>query len=181
VENITKHRPIDIITTEIQFYKAQAGTAILEIGRRLTEAKAQLAHGEWLPWLNERVEFTEKAAQRFMLLAKEYASNPTALSDLWQSKALALLALPPEEREAFTAETHLTDAGVKTVAEMSSRELEQAIKERDEAIKGKTDADKNAALYKKRMENANGAAEKAIEEARIASEKAETALKEAEA
>ena len=64
-------RPIEIITAEIWAYKSQAGAAILEIGRRLIEAKAQLAHGEWLPWLKEKVEFSEATAQRFMRIARE--------------------------------------------------------------------------------------------------------------
>ena len=58
-------RPIEVITAEIWLYKQQAGAAILEIGRRLNEAKAQLSHGEWLPWLEEKVEFSEVTAQRF--------------------------------------------------------------------------------------------------------------------
>lgn len=36
---------IEAITAEILLYKQQAGTAILEIGRRLIEAKDQLSHG----------------------------------------------------------------------------------------------------------------------------------------
>ena len=118
-------RSIEAITQEILTCKVRAGEAILQIGRCLIEAKELLPHGEWLPWLNERVEFTERQAQRFMRLAKEY-SNPTALSDLGATKALALLALPAEEREQFVAENNVVD--------MSARQLEQAIREREEAL-----------------------------------------------
>lgn len=117
-------RSIEVITGEIVELKKQAGEAILEIGRRLIEAKDMLSHGEWQVWLEERVEFSERSAQRFMRLAREW-SNPTALSDLGATKALALLALPPEERESFLQENNVID--------MSARQLEQAIKERDEA------------------------------------------------
>ena len=126
-------RPIEIITAEIWAYKSQAGAAILEIGRRLIEAKAQLAHGEWLPWLKEKVEFSEATAQRFMRIAKEYR-NPSPVTDLGASKALVLLALPASEREEFVAEKHVVNGEEKTVAEMSKRELEKAIRERDEAV-----------------------------------------------
>lgn len=125
-------RPIEVITAEIWLYKQQAGAAILEIGKRLIEAKAQLAHGEWLPWLEGQVEFSEGTAQRFMRLAREY-ENPSPVTDLGVSKALIMLALPTSERETFVAETHVVNGQEKTVQEMSKRELEQVIRERDEA------------------------------------------------
>lgn len=118
-------RSIETITGEILDAKRAGGEAILTIGRCLIEAKDMLSHGEWRSWLEERVEFSERSAQRFMRLAREW-SNPTALSDLGATKALALLALPPEERETFLEEHNVVD--------MSARQLEQAIKERDEAL-----------------------------------------------
>ena len=117
-------RDIETITGEILDAKRAGGEAILTIGRCLIEAKDMLSHGEWRSWLEERVEFSERSAQRFMRLAREW-SNPTALSDLGATKALTLLALPPEEREQFMEENNVID--------MSARQLEQAIKERDEA------------------------------------------------
>ena len=125
-------RDIETITAEIIQLKQDAGSAILSIGDRLIEAKAVLSHGEWLPWLTERVEFSERTAQNFMRLAREW-SNPQALADLGATKALTLLALPPEERETFMTENHLVGGQEKTIVDMTSRELEKAIRERDEA------------------------------------------------
>lgn len=131
-EAVAEIRPIEVITAEIWLYKNQAGAAILEIGRRLIEAKAQLSHGEWLPWLEEKVEFSEVTAQRFMRLAKEY-ENPSLVTDLGASKALALIALPVSERAEFAAEKHLVNGEEKTAAEMTVKELKEAIREREEA------------------------------------------------
>lgn len=125
-------RDIEVITREILDAKRRGGEAILTIGRCLTEAKQALPHGEWLPWLNERVEFSERTAQNFMRLAREW-SNPQALADLGAAKALTLLALPAEERESFIAENHVVGGEEKTVIDMTSRELEKAIRERKEA------------------------------------------------
>lgn len=61
--------------------KQTAARSVLAIGQRLIEAKEMLPHGEWLPWLEERVEFPERRANCFMRLAREW-SNPPALSDL---------------------------------------------------------------------------------------------------
>lgn len=89
-------RGIEAITQEILDAKRRGGEAILTIGRCLTEAKQALPHGEWLPWLNERVEFSERTARNFMRLSREW-SNRQALADLGAAKALTLLALPAEE------------------------------------------------------------------------------------
>ena len=137
---ISGERTIENITNEILHYQAVGGDAIIQIGQRLIEAKEQLPHGGWLPWLSEQVHYSERTAQRLMKIARE-CSNPTALSDLGATKALALLALPSEEREEFM-EMH-------DVPNMSTRELEDAIRERDEA--------------RKRAEEAEAAAETARE------------------
>ena len=127
-------RPIEVITQEINFYKQTAGAAVLEIGKRLNEAKAQLEHGEWCEWLESKVEFSEASAQRFMRLANEYSLNPSPVMDLGASKALVLLSLPEEERESFISETHNVDGEEKSVSDMSKRELEKAVKERNDAL-----------------------------------------------
>ena len=128
-------RTIEAITGDILEAKRTGGEAILTIGRCLIEAKDLLPHGEWLPWLTERVEFSPRTAQNFMRLAREWTNTQT-LADLGASKALSLLALPPEEREQFMEENNVID--------MSARQLEAAIKERDEARIDAADAQKSA-------------------------------------
>lgn len=136
-------RDIETITGEILEAKRVGGEAIITIGQRLIEAKALLQHGEWLPWLTERVEYSEKTAQNFMRLARQW-SNPQALADLGATKALTLLALPPEERDSFMAENHLVDGEEKNVIDMTSRELQKAIQERNDAIQAAEAAKANA-------------------------------------
>lgn len=106
----------------------------VEIGRRLTEAKEMVAHGEWLDWLKRETEFSQPTASRFMRIYAEYGADQgnlfgaetkySTLNNLSVSNALKLLAVPEEERESFAAEV---DA-----EHLSTRELEQAIRERDE-------------------------------------------------
>ena len=124
-------RTIEVITDEILDAQRRGGQAVLDIGRGLLEAKSMLPHGEWLPWINTRIGYSEKTAQNFMRLAREF-SNPQALADLGATKALALLALPADEREQFVQEHNVVD--------MTTRQLEQAIRERDEARKAAEDA-----------------------------------------
>lgn len=126
-------RDIDTITAEINILKENAGITIIEIGRRLIEAKEQLSHGEWLPWLRDEVQFSEDTAQRFMRIAKEYGnslSNTAPVRYLGVSKALQILALPDFQREDFISEKHEVDGEEKSVFEMTKKELDQAIKEK---------------------------------------------------
>ncbi len=159
-------RNIETITAEIVQLKQDAGNAILAIGDRLIEAKGKLSHGEWLTWLTEQVDFSERTAQNFMRLAREW-SNPQALADLGATKALTLLALPPEERAAFIAEDHFVDGDKKAVVDMTSRELEKAIRERDEARKAMeaAQADARASEESRAKMESDMAALKALQEA----------------
>ena len=101
-------RSIETITSEILELKKQVGEALLGIGQRLIEAKEMLPHGEWLPWLTERVEFSARTAQYYMQLAREW-TNPQSLADLGATKAFKLLAIPAEEREVFIQERNVVD------------------------------------------------------------------------
>lgn len=116
---------IEQITTQIITYKQVAATSILEIGRLLIQAKEQLPHGEWGSWLRDRVEFSERSANNFMRVAREYASNPQLVADLGIRKAIALLDVPEEERAAFAEENN--------AAQLTARQLKEAIRERDQA------------------------------------------------
>lgn len=125
-------RPIEVIEGEILIFKAQASASMLEIGRRLIEAKQQLPHGQWQKWLAEKVAFSERSAQRFMRIAENY-SNSDNLAGLGATKALQLLAFEEVEREEFLAEKHEVNGEEKTVQEMTSAELDEAIRRRKEA------------------------------------------------
>lgn len=164
---VETERGIETITEEIIFYKNVGGQAVIEIGRRLTEAKAQLKHGEWLPWLREKVEFSETSAQNFMRIAREYG-NTHLVGDLGASKALVLLALPASERENFASEKHLVNGEEKSVSEMSKRELEEAIRQR-----------KLAELERDKMQRELDEQRKANEEAAAEMQKAQEAAEAA--
>lgn len=150
-----EERDIEVITEEINFYKRQAGSAILEIGKRLVEAKEQLSHGEWLPWLEKKVAFSERSAQQYMRLWKEYGKSALS-ADLSISKALVLLALPESEREDFAAGTHSVNGEKKTVSDMTVKELEKAIAERNAA---REEAEKAAADIQEAKDTALAAQE----------------------
>lgn len=122
-----------IIAAEINSIKRQTKTLILqasvEIGRRLQEAKSLVKHGEWGDWLETNVEYSQSTANNLMRIADEYGgfANSQALGNLSYTQAVALLGMPAVDREEF-AEEHDLDT-------MTTRQLQQAVKERDEAHK----------------------------------------------
>lgn len=144
---------VDQLTNEIMLLKQQTAMNIIEIGRRLIQAKEQLPHGQWGTWLREKVEFSQATANRFMQVATEFASS-SALRNLNPTKVYSLLELPASEREEFLESEHMVASGeVKSVDEMTTRELQQVIKERDEARKvlQKTQADLAKAEQERRL------------------------------
>ena len=163
MNDIQTQRTPDIIGAEIRGLTQQAKTMTLwfgiEIGRRLTEAKEMLEHGQWLAYLKEQTEFSRSSAGRLMTLYKEYGaaqtslfgaeSNYPTLNNLSISNALRLLAVPEDEREEFAAE--------HDVEHMSARELDELIKQRDEA-------EKRAARAEEQVQQAADGAAKADEQ-----------------
>lgn len=141
MNELKEKRTPELIGAEIRMY-VDTGRRLsllcgIEIGRRLTEAKEMLGHGEWLPWLERETEFSDRSAARYMKLFDEYGAsqqglfgpetNSPTLSNLPISKALALLSVPESDRIEFAEEV---DA-----EHISVRELEKKIQEREEQLK----------------------------------------------
>lgn len=130
-------RTVDVIAAEINALTATMLTNVIEIGRRMVEAKELLPHGQFGPWLKANTPYSTSTASNYMRLFEAYGSQQKSLfgaevncqtfGNLSYSKALALLELPAEERETFVI--------ANDVEAMSTRELQRVIKERDEARK----------------------------------------------
>jgi Protein of unknown function (DUF3102) len=71
-------------------------------GDLLIEAKAQLKHGQWLPWLTEHCALSERTAQLYMRTAKHRATIEgqirNGVADLSLNEAAALLMLTSDVR-----------------------------------------------------------------------------------
>lgn len=117
---------IEKTTTEILILKDQTAQNIIEIGKRLIEVKENLEHGKYKQWLKEKVQFTERSAQRFMLIGREF-SNTTSLSHLGSTKLFLLAGLDEEDRQEVMQKNNVED--------MTTRELNQAVKEKKELKK----------------------------------------------
>lgn len=164
-------REIGVITAEIKDLCRQAQTMALlyavEIGRRLDEAKRALPYGKWGEWLKNEVEFSQSTANNFMRLFEEYGASQISIfgasvdsqtfANLPYSKALQLLAVPKNEREAFAEEIDAENLSVK--------ELKAAIEERDRARKEAEDAKAREEDLADKLAEAEAAAEESAAKA----------------
>ena len=108
-----RERTPEEIGVEVRNLSQQARTISIyyavEIGRRLTEARELVPHGGWLDWLRDEAGMSQPTANRLMTVFREYGADQqslfgpvtkySTLNNLTVSKALALLAVPEEERE----------------------------------------------------------------------------------
>lgn len=189
----SQQRDIATVTAEIRFItdktRRMVVDSIVEIGRRLEEAKSMLPHGEWGRWLAEEVEFKQSTANNYMRIYREYAdgqitldgavANSQTIGSLSYTKALKLLALPAEEREDF-AESH-------DVEGMSNRQLDDALAQlkaeregRERAEEQLRDAAKMVTEIKDASEQLRAETDKQIQQAEAAARAAEDRLRAAE-
>ncbi|WP_251040940.1 DUF3102 domain-containing protein [Bacillus sp. ISL-45] len=157
MNQLAERTPV-LIATEINSIKEQTRKMFLfnsiEIGRRLVEAKHMVPHGEWGTWLQESVDYSQSTANNLMKIFEQYGADQLtlfgdnaksqALGKLSYTQAVALLGIPDYEREDFIKENN--------VENMSTRELQQAIKEKQEMAKKLKEAEKRAQEEQKAKE-----------------------------
>ena len=187
MNEITAPRSIEQVTAEISGIMEQTRRYVLyqviEVGRRLAEARTMLPHGQWGTWLKESVRFSQSTAGNMIRIFEEYGAaqmclfgveaNSQTLGNLSYTKALALLALPGEEREEFAVAV-----GAES---LSTRKLEAEVArwkaERDELagdverLEGICiDKEKNLGAVKKDLAKTSMAAKKVERELAAAKE-----------
>jgi len=117
--NEIKNNELLQIESEIITLKNQTAQNIIQIGHKLMEAKDKLSHGEWGDWLRDKIDFSQRTANQFMRIAKEFGSNSQSISNLEITKVGLLLDVPADKREDFM-ERH-------NIKSMSTRELKSVI------------------------------------------------------
>ena len=116
--NITKAERSDLstlaemISTEI----AAAGAHLqrgfehaVRAGALLIEAKKQVPHGQWLPWLEENCGVAERTAQTYMRVATHrpnLGTESATVADLTLRGAVAAIASPKDVPEIDVIDSH---------------------------------------------------------------------------
>ena len=128
--------PLHVLAQEARLYSESFVLNTINLGRVLTEAKRQLAkHGEWADWVRENTGgMSVRTAQQFMQVYARFGDKE-AFVGIDKSKMYKMLSLPAGTEDAFIEQND--------VANMSSREVEEAVK--------KVRAEMNAQLAKERQ------------------------------
>lgn len=179
---IMEVRDSAIIAAEINVIKDRTKREVLsasvQIGQRLCEAKELVPYGDWEQWLHDRVDYSQSTANNLMRIYKEYGDEQITLGgtsksqtfgNLSYSQAIALFALPADDRETFVRENNVED--------MSARQLQEAIKAREDAEKAKAEAEQ----ARTEAENKLHGTEKLLETAQEQKSRAQEDAKKADA
>jgi hypothetical protein len=86
-------RDIEVITGELQTALKREATDVIAIGDLLLEAKEQLKHGKWLPWLKSNFGSSDSTAQNYMNAARLAIKYPTVGNLKLKPTALYFLGL----------------------------------------------------------------------------------------
>jgi hypothetical protein len=94
-------------SAEIRQLGRRAVQDIVEIGKLLTECKAKLGHGEWLPWIEREFGWSDRTARNFMRVHEMLSGKSEIISDLAIDAtalyALASKSVPNSVREQMLA------------------------------------------------------------------------------
>ena len=142
MENNAVTVSLDQLVVEVKFYLFQTAQNIIEVGKRLNQAKAMLQHGEWQNWLSDNFNLTDRTARNFMAVAERFGK--TEIDFRFQSTQLiAMLSLPAGEEEKFIAEKSAEGMPVES---MSVKKLREEVKKYNLKLSGTDgDSDKKSA------------------------------------
>ena len=119
-------RSVDEITADIRVNYRNAKASIVAIGRDLAEVKQMLNHGEWLPYL-QGLNISVSSAENYMRYAAEVPGNDQ-LAALPYSAAIALIALPEDEREQFMQDNDIEDKSAAEIKRLIAATKQEAEK-----------------------------------------------------
>lgn len=115
------------LVSEIKFFENQATESFWEIGKRLSIAREQVEHGEWMNWVSSNLGYSYDTTNNLIKIYKEFP-NFDAHQNLGFQKMLSLTSIKDEDERQEFVENH-------KVEDMTTRQLQAEIKEYKENLK----------------------------------------------
>jgi hypothetical protein len=126
VVNKKEPRPLEVIAGELNSVLKQEIADVIKIGGLLVEAKAQLSHGQWLPWLAEHSPLSKSTVANYVNAYRFAIKFPTVGNLKIHPSALYMLASGLfNAKETATilkkAETEWVDAAMARKIKLQAR------------------------------------------------------------
>lgn len=122
---------LDGLAQEAQYYATSFTNSILQLGRVFCEAKQLVEHGKWMDWVKDNTGFSTRTAQQFMQAYTRFGSNEKARQIGDRSKLVKMLSLPAGTEDDFLENNDVSD--------MSTREVEEAVRRVREEMQAEID------------------------------------------
>ncbi|MBR1565144.1 MAG: DUF3102 domain-containing protein [Oscillospiraceae bacterium] len=137
--NTETHLPsrLDDLENQAHMFVQSAAFNLLQLGRVLTEAKPLVPHGEWTEWVKKHAKMSVRTAQQYMQAFAEFGLN-TRIAELGTSRVLKLLPMSEEDRRELLEEND--------VSAMTTRQLDEAIREQKERLRTEARAEVQAEI-----------------------------------
>lgn len=73
---------LEVMTKEFLRLKNETASNMIKMGEILMKVKESLPHGKFGEWLENEVDFSQRSANQFTKIAREFGSNSQAISNL---------------------------------------------------------------------------------------------------
>ncbi len=111
---------IDGLAMQARVLRMSINVNMWQLARVFVEAKALVPHGEWQSWLKENADVSVRTAEDMIASYKRFGGR-TPFEALSPTQTFKLLPLPAGTEDQFMAE--------HDVASMSTREIQEAVKQ----------------------------------------------------
>lgn len=148
LNEITLSNDLKTIEFEINQHRMFASNSIIEIGKRLNHVKEKdLAHGQFMDWVENTLDMSYTTANRYMKVAKEFP-NLMSTQNLSLENLFLITTLP--EREKGEEIKKLEEGEGSTTREI--RDLKKQLKQKNELIENMADSMHDFELQARELE-----------------------------
>lgn len=115
---------VEAATSRLHTLERQTSEAIIEIGKELIQVKADIGHGNFLPWLESEFGWSTSTATKMMQVATTFGDKSVTVTNLG-AKVLYALAAPSTPDEIRAEFTELAQLGNR----VTHKEVQERIQE----------------------------------------------------
>lgn len=113
-------------TIETKVLVRQTAQGIIEIGKNLIEIKKNVGHGNWLPWLESEMAWSQSNANRFIQAAERFGNYPDRGNLNYSPRVIFALAEKSTPDEVIGSASEAQETGEKITEKWVKENKKQA-------------------------------------------------------